>query len=178
LLFNYHELADLDLYTGSVSEPLITEDAGRFLVGMCQRMAISEMTTSALWKRFMPRRGEVTGRKSVELISATEYPEDYFTVFNPHKPFVKWAGAEVMEVDQIPPGMQALEIPAGLFAVFHYRGLPSDRSIYEYIYGVWLPSSAYRLDHRPHFEVLGEKYNNQDAQSEEEIWIPVRMAEN
>ena len=33
----------------------------------------------------------------------------------------------------------------------------------------------YILDNRPHFEVLGGKYKNNDSNSEEEIWIPVKQ---
>ena len=32
----------------------------------------------------------------------------------------------------------------------------------------------YTLDDRPHFEILGEKYKNQDPDSEEELWIPIK----
>jgi AraC family transcriptional regulator len=35
-----------------------------------------------------------------------------------------------------------------------------------------LPGSEYFLDNRPHFEVLGDKYKNNDPTSEEEIWKP------
>jgi AraC family transcriptional regulator len=38
-----------------------------------------------------------------------------------------------------------------------------------------LPNSAYALDDRAHFEVLGEKYKNNDPSSEEEIWIPIKV---
>jgi predicted transcriptional regulator YdeE len=31
-----------------------------------------------------------------------------------------------------------------------------------------------KIDNRPHFEVLGDKYKNNDPSSEEEIWIPIR----
>ncbi len=37
-----------------------------------------------------------------------------------------------------------------------------------------LPNSEYELENRPHFEVLGEKYKNNDPNSEEEIWIPIK----
>lgn len=48
-------------------------------------------------------------------------------------------------------------------------------SLAEYIYGSWLPNSTeYARDNRPHFEILGEKYKNNDPESEEEIWIPVK----
>lgn len=47
-------------------------------------------------------------------------------------------------------------------------------SIFQYIFGTWLPASGYYLDNRPHFEILGHKYKNNDPDSEEEIWIPVK----
>jgi hypothetical protein len=31
------------------------------------------------------------------------------------------------------------------------------------------------LDDRPHFEVLGSKYRNNDPESEEETWIPTKL---
>jgi AraC family transcriptional regulator len=37
-----------------------------------------------------------------------------------------------------------------------------------------LPASGYELDDRPHFEILGERYKNNDPDSEEELWFPVR----
>jgi AraC family transcriptional regulator len=45
---------------------------------------------------------------------------------------------------------------------------------FQYIFGTWLPNSEYVLDNRPHFEILGEKYKNDDPTSEEEIWIPIK----
>ncbi|MEP1984886.1 MAG: GyrI-like domain-containing protein, partial [Maribacter dokdonensis] len=38
----------------------------------------------------------------------------------------------------------------------------------------WIPNSEYQLDGRPHFEVLGAKYKNNDPNSEEEVWIPIK----
>ena len=47
------------------------------------------------------------------------------------------------------------------------------RKTYQYIFETWLTSSEYALDHRPYFEILGEKYKNDDPSSEEEIWIAI-----
>jgi len=47
-------------------------------------------------------------------------------------------------------------------------------SFFQKIYTVWLPASDYVLDNRPHFEVLGDKYKNNDPSSEEEVWIPIK----
>jgi AraC family transcriptional regulator len=65
-------------------------------------------------------------------------------------------------------------LQAGDYAVFNYRGSSADPRIFQYIYGEWIPNSEYVLDDRPHFEILGEKYKNNDPNSEEEIWIPIK----
>jgi len=98
-----------------------------------------------------------------------------FTSFNPALTFHKWAAVEVSSVEQIPAGMETFTIPGGQYAVFVHRGGPGNAAnTFGYIFGTWLPSSGFVLDHRPHFEILGEKYKNNNPSSEEEIWIPVK----
>ena len=143
------------------------------LVGIHQEMSLAANRTSQLWASFMPRRHEIRHTLSSDLISLQIYPTSYFTHFSPLNNFEKWACMEVNPSFPIPQGMESLILPGGLYAVFNYQGLSSDPQIFQYIFGSWLPSSGYELDHRPHFEVLGEKYKNNDPHSEEEIWIPV-----
>jgi AraC family transcriptional regulator len=71
--------------------------------------------------------------------------------------------------------MELFTLKGGLYAVFDYKGPSDDKSIFQYIYSTWVPKSKYKLDNRPHFEVLGEKYKNNDPESEEEIWIPIQL---
>ena len=73
--------------------------------------------------------------------------------------------------------METFIMTGGLSAVFDYKGLNTDNAIFRYIFETWIPNSDYVLDNRPHFEVLGDKYRNNDPTSEEEIWIPVRLKE-
>ena len=70
--------------------------------------------------------------------------------------------------------MESFLLKKGLYAVFNYKGLSSDNSIFQYIFSKWIPESNYLLDDRPHFEILGVKYKNNDPNSEEEIWIPIK----
>jgi AraC family transcriptional regulator len=71
--------------------------------------------------------------------------------------------------------MEIIEIPEGLYAVFNYKGDQTNAvSFFNIIYTEWLPNSDYQLDNRPQFEILGEKYKNNDTSSEEEIWIPIK----
>jgi AraC family transcriptional regulator len=60
--------------------------------------------------------------------------------------------------------------------MFNYRGLASDAAnFYNAIFTQWLPNSGYKVDYRPHFAIMGEKYKKDSADSEEEIWIPVKI---
>ena len=102
------------------------------------------------------------------------YKPNHFADFNPTSEIEKWATVEVSDFNKVPIGMETYVLPGGLYAVFDYKGLSTDSSIFQYIFGTWLPDSDYALDDRPHFEVLGDKYKNNDPNSEEEIWIPIK----
>lgn len=144
------------------------------LVGKQLRMSFADYKVAELWKSFMPLRKEITNNLTNDLISLTVYTPTHFTDFKPANEFEKWAAVEVADFNTIPDKMESFILTAGLYAVFDYKGLNTDNSIYQYIFSTWLPDSNYVLDDRPHFEVLGNKYKNNDPASEEEIWIPIK----
>lgn len=155
-------------------EPNIIEIAEKRLIGMSMEMSFENYRLTELWKQFMPRKNEIYGSLSTDLLSLTCYSENHFRNFSTSNLFEKWAAIEVGNLEQIPAGMEAFVLEGGLYAVFHYRGLNTDDNIYRFIYFDWIPKSGYELDHRPHFEILGSKYKNNDPESEEEIWIPIK----
>ncbi|TDT47559.1 AraC family transcriptional regulator [Maribacter spongiicola] len=145
------------------------------LVGFSTEMSLMDNKTPELWKSFRQRSKEVLYRSSDDFISLQEYPEDYFQEFSPVKKYVKWACVEVKDFDSVPEGMNNLVLKGGLYAVFNYKGTAKDVQVFfQYIYGKWISNSDYNLDDRPHFEVLGDKYKNNDPNSEEEVWIPIK----
>ncbi|MCC6372525.1 MAG: GyrI-like domain-containing protein [Bacteroidia bacterium] len=146
------------------------------LAGLCLPMSLVNNRTVELWRSFMPRRKEFLNTVSSDFYSLQIYDSSYsFSNFNPHANFHKWASVEVSDFDTLPEGMQALTVPEGLYAVFHYKGDTSNAAaIFQYIFGTWLPQSEFELSNRPHFEVLGEKYKNNHPDSEEDIWIPIQ----
>ena len=145
------------------------------LVGKHLTMSLARNETAALWQGVMKRGHEIRNRIGSDLYSLQVYPPGYFDNFDPATTFDKWALVEVADFSSVPEGMESFTLPGGLYAVFPYRGAASEGAkAFQYIYGIWLPQSAYVLDERPHFEVLGAKYMNEDPQSEEEIWIPVK----
>ena len=153
--------------------PRIETSPERRLVGKSLIMSFANYKVGELWRSFRPRRNEITNATSSEFISMVIYSPEQFVNFKPTNEFEKWAAVEVSGFDIIPDGMETFVIPAGLYAVFDYKGLSTDNTIFQYIFGTWLPTSGYALDNRPHFEVMGDRYKNNDPSSEEEIWIPI-----
>lgn len=144
------------------------------LVGIHLKMSIAQNQTGKLWGTFMPRRKEITNTISSDFYSLQVFSPNHFQDFKVTNEFEKWALVEVEDFENIPAGMESFILEEGLYAVFNYKGSSNDPSIFQYIYGSWMPNSDYSLDDRPHFEILGKKYKNNDPESEEEIWIPIK----
>lgn len=147
------------------------------MVGISLSMSLADNKTALLWQTFMPKRNEISHAIGSELYSLQVYENtQYFSAFNPSNVFEKWALREVSAFENIPQGMQTFVLKGGLYAVFLHKGTVADApKTFGYILGEWLPNSAYELAHLPHFELLGEKYRNNDPDSEEEIWIPIQL---
>lgn len=144
------------------------------LIGKRLKMSLAGNRTAELWQSFRPRLTEIPNRTGTNLYSLQTYDPLYFSAFGPHREFEKWAAVEVAEIEKIPLELESFQLSGGKYAVFDYKGSSQDTRIFEYIFTEWLPASGYELDQRPHFEILGEKYKNNDPSSEEEIWIPIK----
>lgn len=154
-------------------KPTIKTINKKKLVGKKITMSLANNKTGILWQSFMPKRHSIKHKINDPLISLQVYNEQ-LRLGDLSQKFDKWALAEVSEFDNIPNDMETFILEAGLYAVFHYKGLSTDNSIFIAIFKDWLPKSDYVLANRPQFELLGEKYKNGDPNSEEEIWIPIQ----
>jgi len=145
------------------------------LVGKRMTMCYADYRIGELWGSFMPRRKEITNTLTNDLISLVVYAPNHFINFKPTNEFERWATVEVENFNKVPDEMETYNLSSGLYAVFNYKGMSSGApAFFHYIYTEWVPNSNYILDDRAHFEVLGEKYKNNDPSSEEEIWIPIK----
>jgi AraC family transcriptional regulator len=160
-------------------QPRIETLAPKKLIGKRVSMTVSNNQTFKLWLSFMPKRKEIKNNLTNDLFSLQVYPPSFdFTFSNPDAAFEKWAALEVPDFSFVPEGLETFDLASGLYAVFEYKGVSSDPKIFKYIFGVWLPkSNNYTLDDRAHFEILGDKYQNNNPDSEEEIWIPIKLKE-
>jgi AraC family transcriptional regulator len=160
-----------------MEDPKIVDLPEKLLVGLRSTTSLAENNAAALWQQFMPRHREIAHRVGLELYSVQEYPVNFFSqVVNPAIRFEKWAAVEVSNADSLPEGLEQLKVPVGKYAVFLHKGPSSDfHMTASHIFGRWLPTSGYTLDHRPHFEVMGEKYlGHLHPDSEEEVYIPIK----
>jgi AraC family transcriptional regulator len=146
------------------------------LIGKRLEMSFDDNRTFELWKSFMPFLKSIKNKIGNKLYSIQQYTPFFFDDFNPKVRFEKWAAVEVDNFENLPEEMEPYTLQEGLYAVFLYQGNPNEAAnTFQYIHGTWLPNSEYKLDFRPHFEILGEKYKNNDSSSEEEIWIPIGL---
>ena len=148
------------------------------LVGKSLSMSFSEDKTGQLWGSFMPRVKEIENRVGGERVSMQMYSDDFMQ--NPELLYTKWATVEVANYNLIPNGLEAIDITGGLYAIFPYKGNVIQAPVFfEKIFMEWIPNSEYELDNtRPHFEILPEgKYDPMDPNSEETIYIPIKLKE-
>jgi AraC family transcriptional regulator len=126
----------------------------------------------------MPVRDQINNSVGSDLYSAEVYDRAFFKQFDPAREFEKWATVEVTDFSTVPDGMKPIVFPYGLYAVFLHRGpVSAALTTYRYIYQTWIPNSEYSLVDRPHFAIMGEKYQPESGDFEEEIWIPVKKTE-
>lgn len=153
--------------------PAIKTSSELKLIGHSIQMSLKNNRTAELFQGFMPAKRLIETKNDL-IYALEEYPIGFHDTFDTEKEFTKWAAVEVKSFDNIPPGMQKLTVPKGLYAVFTYKGLASNAGpFFNQIFSEWIPKSQYSIDTRPHFAVMGALYNHSSPHSEEDIWIPI-----
>jgi len=159
--------------------PSIQKLKKTLLVGNKINMSLTKNLTLKLWQTFMPQKNKIKNTVDQDHYSVETYEPGFFNDFNPTRPFSKWAMVKVNRFEDIPEGMETLVIPEGKYAMFKYIGRSDEvQTFYQYIFTQWLPASEFMLDDRPHFARMGMLYKNDDPESEEEIWIPIKEKTN
>jgi len=148
----------------------------KLVLGKSLKMSYLQNKTVQLWQSFMPLKKHICNIVGTNLYSIQVYDEIFdFNSFDPAREFTKWAAVEIFENNDFEENLEILRLESGLYAVFLHQGSSNEfLKTFEYIFTQWLPTSGYAVDNRPHFEVLGQKYKNNNPNSEEEIWIPIK----
>ena len=157
-------------------DPKIITLESKKLVGHSIEMSLIGNKTFQLFSGFMPLRKQIKNAINTDVYEVLIYNSNYLKSFSPANTFTKWVTVAVENYDTIPEGMDTFNLDSGLYAVFNYKGLPKGFGVFmSYIYTNWLPNSKYQLDQRPHFNLLGEKAKRNSPDSEEEVWIPIKL---
>lgn len=154
----------------------IVELQSKKLVGKSLSMSFVDDKTGILWGSFAPQIKNVANRVGDEKISLQFYTDDF--MIDPTIPFVKWAAIEVSDFKNVFQSIEKLEIIGGLYAVFHYKGnVLGAPDFFSKIFKEYITNSNYQLDNsRPHFELLPSgKYDPMDENSEEKIYVPIKL---
>jgi len=161
-------------------QPRIETIPKKKLVGKSIKMSLANNKTTELWRSFMPQKKEINNIVGANLYSMQIYDKSLnFNDFNPQTEFTKCAMIETSDFENIPENMETRILVGGLYAVFIHKGMAKDfPKTSQYIFGQWLPNSDFELDQREHFELLGAKYNPNNENSEEEVWIPIKKRDN
>jgi AraC family transcriptional regulator len=155
-------------------QPTIKTFSTTKFIGKNLTFTYADYRAFKLWSSFMTQLKDIQNVIGTELYNIQINPIGFS--FGMNEPFVKWAAVPVSNFDFVPEGMETLEIPESLYAVFNYKGNQTNAAaFFNSIYTEWLPSSGYELGNHPQFEILGKKYKNNGPNSEETIWIPIKL---
>lgn len=159
-------------------EPRIVEVAERKLVGMKTETRLIDNQIPRLWQTFMPQRSTIKNGLLTGFFAVHERDSGVnFENFTPATLYTSWATIEVSDQEQIPEGMEARQLSGGLYAIFIHKGPAQNfKATMDFIYGQWLPNSAYEIDDRDQFEIMAEDYLGPNhPEAEEEVWVPIRL---
>jgi AraC family transcriptional regulator len=136
------------------------------LVGMAIRTRPQSPEIPALWPRFVARIDEIRHRAPTrESFGVMRYEAGALCYM---------AGIPVTAHGDLPPGMESLTLPAGIYATFRYALCDLGKGFGE-IYNRLLPASDFlQTPGRPLFERYDEAFDPGHPGSMVEIGIPVR----
>jgi AraC family transcriptional regulator len=119
----------------------------------------------ALWPRFVARLPEIAAPAQAGVT--------FGAMQDAGENLVYLAGVQVAGHAPAPADMSVLAVPAGDYAVFEFP-FGDIGQAYPFIFGTWLPGSAYVRDARPLLERYGTDFCPDQPGSPMQVRVPVR----
>ncbi|KFI13129.1 AraC family transcriptional regulator [Vibrio coralliilyticus] len=163
---------DLSFLQNRISmEPEIITQPAMKLVGIANQYTDEDLSLPRLWSGFAPYRDSIANRMG----------DEYFGIYESYEEaeesttFVYICSARVENFDQVPEGMITREMPEQTYARFTHKGpIAQLEETLRYIWGSWLPKSAYEYEEKPDFELYPAGFNDADPENKLYLNIPVR----
>lgn len=148
-----------------VSAPRMQERAAFRVVGLGTDCSFTQTgAIPALWQAFNAREGDVNG-----IIKGAAY--GVCCMADEEGNFRYIAGVEATGAT---PGMEAVDLPSQVYAVFTHAGHISD--LPKTVYTIWnkmLPDAGLQAASAPDFERYDDRFDGRTGRGEVEIWIPM-----
>jgi AraC family transcriptional regulator len=152
----------------------IVEKEALKVIGMKVITTQKNNTIPQLWNRFNPRCKEIRNIAQ-EGVCVGICPNVDTNDFSENTEFAYIAGMIVENFDEVPEGMETLEIPAQKYAVATHKGaLDTLNDTYHYLYAEWLPNSDYEFCPTAEIEWYDKRFIFASPDSEFDIYIPVK----
>lgn len=155
-----------------IMEPRIEHKPAFTVVGMLEHVTpTTNHRIATLWGRFGSRMGEIA-HKNEECAFGVCLDDGQ----PPGSPlgFRYVAAVEVDAIENVPPGMIAVPVPAATYAVFTHRGhITQIGDTIKQLWGEWLPASKYHQVPGPDFEYYDARYDPNTGNGEVDLYIPV-----
>ncbi|MCD4829855.1 MAG: AraC family transcriptional regulator [Candidatus Cloacimonetes bacterium] len=161
---------------GEEMKPDIIEKAGMKLIGMRTTTTTGENEIPQLWKRFMSRLKEIENATENDImVGVCPYENMDIGDYTPETPFDYLACVLVESSQNIPDGMEFIEIPPAKYARFIHKGaLDTLVKTYEAIYSGWVNDTEHKLAETDQIEWYDNRFEFGQPDSEMDILIPIQ----
>jgi AraC family transcriptional regulator len=147
------------------------------IVGMQTLVSTKNNIISNLWMRFIPRVGEIKERAKTDAMLGISYDLQEISAdqVTRESQFFYLAGVIVSDIKDLSEGMTYRKVMKHKYAKFTHRGtLEKLGDTYNYMYGQWLPKSAYDVDEiAPEIEWYDNRFMPDSANSAFDIYLPI-----
>lgn len=161
----------------------IVERKETIIIGLEERMKLSENKISILWGNFFIRECEIQDKVTGVYYGIADNIEkcSFNEITNNDTLFTETVGVEIHNYETfIPSGMIKKNIPAGEYLVYTHTGplLNSDGSSrvkesYFYLYEILIPKLKLRISSGFNFEYYDNRFDYNNSNSEFDIYVPI-----
>lgn len=167
-------LFSVSIFSQSISsqnlEPVFKTVDEKIVVGYLSLIDLECNLIPNLWMKFLQESYGIQNVVNPEIYYGVSFDNDEETGV-----FFHLVGVEVSDIENLTEGMTYLTILQHKYAVFTHKGtMEMLGETYGYIYGVWLINSEYEIDDAYSYELYDERFNYGDADSEFDIYIPIK----
>lgn len=154
----------------------------KYLIGVASMVNLLDMgkPEPVLWGLFynldsklkIERNAQYPRNYELEIWSEKEFSnaDDYKS-----EGFIYMVGAEVNDLNEIPPGCIGKTLPAAQYAVFRYTGKPIYiMKAYVYIFQHWFPKSDYTMPYNYNFSYYRDCDTPHDPKGVIDICMPIQ----